>query len=182
MSKSTKAINWLASDRAVKAAEARLTGMESELHAQQRLTRYTMRRVAQESAAGTVAPQFIEYIGGDSEDAVEQSIEQAMAKTAEIASEVAHQLAALPQAPEPEPEITDDELRAMTLDQYAAARHTLGTGQGNPNGITNRVGVRARAVGIMGENDTPWSRAAAVQQAQREGRYGTPGGTGWLIG
>lgn len=52
---------------------------------------YIQRRVAEEQAARTIAPQFVDYIHGSTPEEVEASIELAKQKTSEILAEVAGQ-------------------------------------------------------------------------------------------
>lgn len=81
--------------------EQRLADQErrfEQMEAQSRLERevmrlqvYIQRRVAEEQTAGNIAPQFIDYISGTSEEEVEAAIELARNKTAEILAEVTNQ-------------------------------------------------------------------------------------------
>jgi hypothetical protein len=49
-----------------------------------RLQAYIQRRVAEETAANTIIPELVEFIGGNTEDAVETSITKVKEKTANI--------------------------------------------------------------------------------------------------
>ena len=60
---------------------------EAELR-QTEVNEYAALRTTEEQAAKTIAPQFADYIGGNSIQEVERSIELAKQKTAEILAEV----------------------------------------------------------------------------------------------
>jgi hypothetical protein len=95
-----------------------------------------------------VLPQFGDFIKGDSPEEVDAAIELARANTTSIRAEIASYMESGGQAaPEPQPEISDADLAAMTLTEYAEARHTMGTGMGNPNGRTRNVRSWARWTG-----------------------------------
>jgi hypothetical protein len=75
----------------------------AQLEAQGRLERevmqlqvYIQRRIAEEQAAKSIAPQFIDYITGTSQEEVEASIELAKVKTAEILADIASTAKAQP--------------------------------------------------------------------------------------
>lgn len=115
----------------------------------QKLENYIVRRVSQEQAAKTIAPQFVDYITGSSEEEVEASIELAKQKTAEIAAEVSQQLQGYQAQPQGQPrgvsvssgpanfgsqtDIRDDDIDYTTLsmkDYLEKVRPKLGIGGG----------------------------------------------------
>jgi hypothetical protein len=107
-----------------------------------RLQDYRARRIAEESA--NIAPQFIDYISGNSEDQVEQSIAQAVNKTNEIMNEIAavnqrqRQAVPLPTTGMPATSLeglsgtdqqqmsfTPEQLRDMPIEEYSKYRSQL---------------------------------------------------------
>jgi hypothetical protein len=94
-----------------------------------RLQGYLARQVA--AAADSIAPQLLDYIGGDSEEAIDASIEVAKAKIAEILAGI-RQTRARPPAVDPaftanvREGISDngvpDDIRGMPMAEYAKLR------------------------------------------------------------
>lgn len=74
--------------------EQRFAQLELEREAT-RLAAFIQRRVFDEQQAKTIAPQFVRYISGSTEEEVEASIELAKASTAEIMADIASQGAGL---------------------------------------------------------------------------------------
>lgn len=134
--------------------ESRFTEQENRLvqmQAQARLENeamklqvYIQRRIAEEQGAGTIAPQFVDYIGyASTPEDVEREIELAKTKTAEILAEVASarqpqrqqgvSLSAGPGNIGSVTETTDDDdvdYRELSLADYIKMRPRLGIGRG----------------------------------------------------
>jgi hypothetical protein len=107
-----------------------------------RLQDYRTRRIAEESA--NIAPQFVDYISGNSEEQVEMSIAQAINKTNEIMNEIAavnqrqRQAVPLPTTGMPATSLeglsgtdqqqmsfTPEQLRDMPIEEYSKYRSQL---------------------------------------------------------
>lgn len=86
---------------------------------------YAERRIAEEQAARTIAPQFIDYVTGESVQDIELSIELAKAKTAEILAEVAGQRHAR-DAAQPAPQQVVPVSRDLSLEDYVRIRTAPG--------------------------------------------------------
>lgn len=130
--------------------EQRMMLKQAELEKEQQflsLRDFTSRRVNEEIAQDNIAPEFLDYITGNSEEEIEASITKAKEKTASIAAQVNPQGLRLPgvsptgfgptgpleqfmgQQQEPTPE----QINAMSMDEYAAYRRARGmdkAGQG----------------------------------------------------
>jgi hypothetical protein len=94
MSKQTRDIDRQLSNEAIASAEKRLAEMERKLHEERRQSeadRYAARPLTEELAAQTLAPQFADYISGETEAEVDAAIELATSKTAQIRAEIATQ-------------------------------------------------------------------------------------------
>ena len=105
------------------------------------LETFRVQRVQEEIGNGSMAPQFADFVRGGTNDAIEQSIALAKQKTAEIVQEVqGQQLQSLRStAPPPtgqppidlqsgeptERTLTADDLRNMSMEEYAANRQSI---------------------------------------------------------
>lgn len=118
-------------------------------HDLMKLAAYAQRRVAEEIAADSIAPQLVDYITGNSEEEIEASIATAKQKTESILESVTSQ--APPRVPGVSPtgfgpsgpldtfqgqrQFTADEIKNMSMDDYARYRGALGTGRNNNSGM-----------------------------------------------
>jgi hypothetical protein len=122
----------LAADQAVIAKEQQFLSLQS----------YTQRRVAEEQAQDNIAPEFLDYITGETAEQIEASITKAVEKTASIAEARANAGALTPRLPGVSPtgfapagpldqfqhphEYTQAEIDAMSMPEYAEYRKIKG--------------------------------------------------------
>jgi hypothetical protein len=113
------------------------------------LQAYTQSRLAQET--DNIAPQFLDYIHGNSEQEIDAAIEVAKAKSAEIAQ---HVQSIAQQAPAPRGasvtgyapvgpieveggtrKFSPDDIKNMSMSEYAKYRNSFGTARNNTGGL-----------------------------------------------
>lgn len=129
-----------------RATEAALLERERE-HAA--LAAYTANKVA--DAKDHIAPQFLDFIGGNTREEIDRAIEVAKTKTAEIINEFqnaqvtqrAQQRGVAPTGYAPvgpleveggQRQYTAEDIRSMNAQQYAEFRQKVGIGQGSGQG------------------------------------------------
>jgi len=115
-----------------------------------RLQAYIQRRVAEETAANTIIPELVEFIGGNSEDEVETTITKVKEKTANIVKGAATLTApTMPNGVSPTggpsgpldnlggpKQYSKEDIDKMDMQQYAAWRQQQGiAGAGNNRGL-----------------------------------------------
>lgn len=126
------------------AAEQALLKKEQEFLA---LKSFTQTRIAQEIANDTIAPEFLDYITGETEEEIEASITKAVEKTASIAEGISNitnrQTPGIPRMPGVSPtgrgptgpldqfngqqqQPTQQQIEAMNMAEYAAYRAATG--------------------------------------------------------
>jgi alanyl-tRNA synthetase len=119
-------------------------------HARLTLAAYAQRRVAEEIAADTIAPQLVDYIDGTSEEEIEQSIATAKTKTESILESVTNQA---PRTGTPgvsptgfgpsgpldnltgQRQFSAEDIQNMSMAEYAKLRGPLGTGRNSNSGM-----------------------------------------------
>lgn len=125
------------------AFEANMLAKQALLEKEQQfltLRDFTSRRINEEMAQDNIAPEFLDYINGNTEEEIEASITKAKEKTASIVSQVNGGQTRLPgvsptgfsptgpleQFTGQQQEPTLAQLQAMSMDEYAAYRRTAG--------------------------------------------------------
>lgn len=131
--------------------ELKLTMMQKEQEFL-RLQAYIQRRVAEETAANTIIPELVEFIGGSNEGEVETSITKVKEKTANIVKGAATLTApSMPTGVSPTggpagpldnlggpKQYSKDDIAKMDMPTYAAWRQQQGiAGAGNNRGMFN---------------------------------------------
>lgn len=134
----------LAADQAVIAKEQQFLTLQS----------YTQRRVAEEQAQDNIAPEFLDYIVGNTTDEIEASITKAVEKTASIAEARANAGVQTPRLPGVSPtgfapagpldqfqqqrQFTQADIDAMSMPEYAEYRKLVGIDKaGKDRGMFN---------------------------------------------
>lgn len=129
--------------------EQRVALMEQEIKFNQ-LQAYIQRRVVEEQ--NNIAPELIDFINGDSPEAVEQSIEVLKAKTAQIMEGIrSAQTQARTQMPGVAPvagtngitpldqpgdrTVSAEDIRGMSMKEFAALRNKIGMPSGSGRGL-----------------------------------------------